>query len=233
MHDRLKFGWLVSVILIGTTPLLSQCSNFSSDSATTPTETEETTATSESATSSPTPASSEETAEPPVASQPSNVETAETTTATDTSVAPIFEDILPEIQANAEIPILLPARVPLPEEEVYVDGGANADTYQIHIGFAPNCRATACFVGFFAGREGSGDYYESGEEFSETVTLANGVTGYYNPMQCGASCAPPVIEWEWEGVRYRFELKGAGGNPAEDKAAMVQLANSAIAAGGR
>ncbi len=225
MHDRLKLGWLVSVILIGTTPLLSQCSNFSSDSATTPTETEETTTPSDSAASSPT--------QSPVASQPSNVETAETTAATETSVAPIFEDILPEIQANAEIPILLPARVPLPEEQVYVDGGANADTYQIHIGFAPNCRATACFVGFFAGREGSGDYYETGEEFSETVPLANGVTGYYNPMQCGASCAPPVIEWEWQGVRYRFELKGAGGNSAEDKAAMVQLANSAIAAGGR
>ncbi|TAF57838.1 MAG: hypothetical protein EAZ61_00305 [Oscillatoriales cyanobacterium] len=95
----------------------------------------------------------------------------------------------------------------------------------------PDCRGNACLFGTIAARRGSGDYYELNEPFAQTIELADGTPGYFNPSVCGASCAPPVLEWEYGGSRYRLELKGLAEAEALEVLAMV--ANSAIAAGDR
>ena len=150
------------------------------------------------------------------------------------SVAPLFTEALAEVKQETEVPVLLPNKVPAPgDSPLFARADASADRYAIDVGFAPNCRGGACAVGFFGGRQGSGDFYEIDEAFSETVTLANGITGYYNPMQCGASCSPPVLEWEMGGVRYRFSCKVSGRDEEVAREKMVALANEAIAAGAR
>ncbi|MDC0833425.1 hypothetical protein POG22_10465 [Geitlerinema sp. CS-897] len=152
---------------------------------------------------------------------------------TPSEVAPIFESAVSEIQPITEIPILLPREVPLPDDPpIYAIADAEADRYEIELAFDPNCRgASACFYGMFAAKRTDGDYYGVGETFAETVELANGVTGYFNPMMCGASCAPPVMEWAIDGVRYRMSLKGLSGDDAVAREKMTELANSAIAMG--
>ncbi|MGC9503491.1 hypothetical protein [Baaleninema sp.] len=158
-----------------------------------------------------------------------SAETAPAATPT-SEVAPIFEGVLAEIQPVTEIPVLLPNEVPLPEDStIYAVADAEVDRYEIELAFNPDCRgASACFYGMFAAKRTDGDYYGVGETFAETVELANGVTGYFNPMMCGASCAPPVMEWSIEGVRYRISLKGLGGDDAVAREKMTELANSAI-----
>lgn len=176
----------------------------------------------------------------PDATQPSvepPVERTETaaTSGESVPVAPVFRDVLAEVAPQTELPVLLPSQLSVPEDPpIYATAEASADRYAIELAFSPTCRgATACFYGQFAAKRTDGDYYGVGESFAETVELANGVTGEFNPMTCGASCAPPVLEWSLDGVRYRMELKGVGGDDAEALAQMAALANSAIAAGGR
>jgi hypothetical protein len=60
------------------------------------------------------------------------------------------------------------------------------------------------------------------------VTLAHGLKGHYQPLSCGASCAPPSIAWIQRGVRYEIQAKALGGRKA-----FVAMADSAIAHGDR
>ncbi|MFP4320651.1 MAG: hypothetical protein ACLFQ7_17005 [Phormidium sp.] len=156
----------------------------------------------------------------------SNPETAEP--------APLFSEVLQQVKSTTEIPIRLPSEIPLTDHDelpIYVEAEADADSYQIYLSLAPDCRgATACSYGFFAARRTSDDdYYGVGEEFQESIPLDNGLTGDFNPMMCGASCSPPVIEWSQEGVRYRIALKGVSGDDEEALDSLQALANSAIA----
>ncbi|MGM0456965.1 MAG: hypothetical protein ACQERW_12460 [Cyanobacteriota bacterium] len=148
--------------------------------------------------------------------------------------APLFSEVLQQVESTTEIPVRLPSEIPLTDNDelpIFVEAEADADSYQIYLSLAPNCRgATACSYGFFAARRTSDDdYYGVGEEFQESIPLDNGITGNFNPMMCGASCSPPVIEWSQEGVRYRIALKGVSGDDAEALDSLQALANSAIA----
>ncbi|WP_159783337.1 hypothetical protein [Sodalinema gerasimenkoae] len=148
--------------------------------------------------------------------------------------APLFAEVLPGVKSTAQIPVRLPSYVPIHEDDrtaLYVEAEATEDSYQIYLSLAPDCRgATACSYGFFAARRTTDeDYYGVGEEFEETVPLAEGMTGDFNPMMCGASCSPPVIEWSQEGVRYRIALKGVGPEDENALESLQALANSAIA----
>jgi len=133
--------------------------------------------------------------------------------------------------AQTEIPVLLPDRLPDAGSSLYASVRGEADRYAIDLGFVPDCRGNACMFGTIAARRGSGDYYELDEPFARTIELADGTEAYFNPMVCGASCAPPVLEWEYGGARYRMELKGMSEEAA--LGTLADLANSAIAAGDR
>ncbi|NJN60822.1 MAG: hypothetical protein HC795_04165, partial [Coleofasciculaceae cyanobacterium RL_1_1] len=106
---------------------------------------------------------------------------------------------LETLRTQAQIPVLLPDRLPLPDEPIYASTNADADRYVIDLGYVPNCRGNACMLGTIAARRGTGDYYQLGEAFEMTIELADGTPAYFNPSVCGASCAPPVLEWEYGG----------------------------------
>ncbi len=238
----MKFGYLLGILVLNATLGLSSCSDEVSKSEVSLGETEPAADSIELATD--TPVATEIPAEAPTATvddgtddRTLDVPISEDLPSeeSDRAIAPVFTEVLSQIQSQTEVPILLPSDVPIPEEPpIYATATADLDRYAIELAFTPTCRgATACFYGVFAAKRTDGDYYGVGEPFSETVELADGVTGYFNPMTCGASCAPPVMEWSIDGVRYRMELKGLSGDDAVAQAAMTELANSAITAGSR
>ena len=181
------------------------------------------------------PESSSDAQEPPLTDVAEGVTDSNTNSNPETAEpAPLFSEVLQQVQSTTEIPIRLPSEIPLTDNDelpIYVEAEADADSYQIYLSLAPNCRgATACSYGFFAARRtNDDDYYGVGEEFQESIPLNNGLTGKFNPMMCGASCSPPVIEWSQEGVRYRIALKGVSGDDEEALDSLQALANSAIA----
>ena len=65
------------------------------------------------------------------------------------------------------------------------------------------------------------------------MTLAQNIKGHFRPLTCGASCAPPIIGWEYKGVFYRISLKGVGQSPEIEGETLAKMANSAIVAGAR
>lgn len=146
-------------------------------------------------------------------------------------VPDVLRPAIDTLRNQTQIPVLLPDRLPLPDEPIYASTRAAADRYTIDLGYVPDCRGNACMIGTIAARRGSGDYYELEEPFAQTIELADGTPAYFNPSVCGASCAPPVLEWEYGGARYRVELKGL--SEVEALEALATLANSAIAAGDR
>lgn len=170
----------------------------------------------------------------PMAASPSQrnpANSAQSLTSQASGVPDVLVPALETLRAQTQIPVLLPDRLPLPDEPIYASTRAEADRYAIDLGYTPDCRGNACMIGTIAARRGTGDYYEVDESFAQTIELADGTPAYFNPSVCGASCAPPVLEWEYGGARYRVELKGL--SEAEALGALATLANSAIAAGDR
>ena len=66
--------------------------------------------------------------------------------------------------------------------------------------------ANACFLASFSGERGGKP------QFKKTVSLVHGITGYFRPVTCGASCAPAFIQWKEGKVLYEIENKGVGKN---------------------
>ena len=52
--------------------------------------------------------------------------------------------------------------------------------------------------------------------------LSHGITGYFIPYVCGASCDTSKVFWEQSGYRYSVGIRMAS------QAAVVRMANSAI-----
>jgi hypothetical protein len=170
----------------------------------------------------------------PLAADPNSANSAnpaQPLTSPSSGVPDVLIPALDTLRAQTQIPVLLPDRLPLPDDPIYASARAEADRYAIDLGYVPDCRGNACMIGTITARRGSGDYYEVDESFAQTIELADGTAAYFNPSVCGASCAPPVLEWEYGGARYRVELKGL--SEAEALGALATLANSAIAAGDR
>jgi hypothetical protein len=63
------------------------------------------------------------------------------------------------------------------------------------------------------------------------VRLSNGRRGLFTPTRCGASCAPPQIQWRERGHTYTIQARV--GTQATEKREIVRLANSAIISGPR
>lgn len=138
----------------------------------------------------------------------------------------LFEHRIAAIKSSSEVPVLLPSRLHLfYGGRLYKSGGPRRRGWDLELDGAPNCgSATACFIAaFFAKR--SNRIGLTGQQ----VDLRGGRTGIYRPVSCGASCAPANIAWLRKGVRYTIQVKGG----PTSRRAMVQLANSALAAGPR
>jgi hypothetical protein len=130
------------------------------------------------------------------------------------------------VKKASDIPVLLPSRMTTEFRKLYSAGRGRKTRYKFEIGAVKDCHsATACFVAEFSGRQGG---KASGKR---KVELAHGLTGWFHPTRCGASCASPGIEWEQGGVLYEIEAKL--GTKKTERKILTRLANSAIRNGPR
>lgn len=147
-------------------------------------------------------------------------------------VAAPFRALLPKLKGDTKVAVLLPGELPpaLAKQTIYASGGGDANGYEIKLSSRPDCGANSCFIGLLEARRGEQP------SFKREVRLAGGVTGRYQPLTCGGSCSPPVVEWVSEGVLYRVQLDVQWRtklSPEEEERLMIAVADSAIKAGAR
>jgi hypothetical protein len=127
------------------------------------------------------------------------------------------------VAARSRVPVRLPRSLPLDYDgRVYGSGAATRRGWELSLAGAPRCGANACFLASFAAERGGR------LAFSRRVRLAGGRSGAYKPLTCGASCAPPEIQWLQDGVRYSIQAKLGVAGAARQRAALVRAANEAI-----
>jgi hypothetical protein len=134
----------------------------------------------------------------------------------------LFAEDLERIGPRTDVPILLPQSMPGDLDEYFPTGYGREKGWGLQMAGAPNCGgATACFIASFEGKRG-------GKLFGrQTIELARGRIGRFQPLSCGASCTPPSISWRERGATYRIMAKVPG------RRALVKMANSAIRHGPR
>jgi hypothetical protein len=121
--------------------------------------------------------------------------------------------------------VLLPATMPLDAAHLYASGGRSGSGYDLAIGAVRGCGgADACFVAEFTASRTTA-------VFGRRVKVRGASRAGFAPLSCGASCSPPQIDFVVRGVRYTIQanLRTSRG----DRAALVQAAQDAIAAGPR
>jgi hypothetical protein len=138
-----------------------------------------------------------------------------------------FKSLIPKVRAKSGLAVRLPStiHVDVKPSKTFADGSATKNSYFLELDAVKNCHgANACFLATFSGQRGGKP------QFKTKVSLTHGITGYFRPITCGASCAPAFIQWKQGNTLYEIENKGVGKN---QKASMVKLANSAILGGAR
>jgi hypothetical protein len=134
--------------------------------------------------------------------------------------------ILPQIKRKTQMPIVLPSRLPFPSQ-VFYNVEADSDRYSVDISHTPDCQGTPCYIGAIRAERG-GKFSQPSRIRGETfrnLQLAGGIRGIF-ANACGAYCTA-LVEWQYEGVLYQVTIK----NGREKD--LIQIANSAIAAGPR
>jgi hypothetical protein len=135
-----------------------------------------------------------------------------------------FKTLLPKVKKKSGLAVRLPQTLHA-HLKLYPAATATKTRYDLELSAARNCGfATACFVASFSGERGGVP------GFKPTVSLTRGITGYFHPFSCGASCGPSIIQWKENGVLYEIANKDSG---KHEKRNMVKLANSAIRGGNR
>jgi hypothetical protein len=139
----------------------------------------------------------------------------------------LFAEQIPKVKDRSEIPVLLPETMPDQFDEYFPSVSARTKRWDLDVGAAPDCgSATACFVAAFTGRRG-------GQPFGKrAVDLAEGRSGRFQPLSCGASCSPPSISWRERGATFSIQAKVAVRGKS-DRQVLKRLANSAIRNGPR
>jgi hypothetical protein len=147
-------------------------------------------------------------------------------------VAPELRTVVPKIKAKTSVPVLLPSYFPYSRaqgQKLRTAISATRSTWGISLFYGANCGGgNACTIGSIDARRGG-----SPAPFVTRLRLANGVAATYKPTTCGASCSPAEIDFKTGGVVYRYQLQVSAKGKTGEKAAMIKMANSAIAGGPR
>jgi hypothetical protein len=134
--------------------------------------------------------------------------------------------LIPKVKKKSGLKVRLPETIHSYVKRAYPTGSASSGRYDLALGAVKGCNgSTACFIASFSGERGGTP------AFKRTVKLARGITGYFKPVTCGASCSPAFVQWKQGGTLYEIEFKGA--TQKKEKSTMVRLANSAIRGGPR
>jgi hypothetical protein len=136
----------------------------------------------------------------------------------------VFQPIIAKLKQSTKITVVLPKFIPFSdgEDKLYaVIESATPKKYSIILGFPPDCGGgTACRLGTLTGEAVTN---KTPRFTGKTVTLAKGITGYFEDYKCGANCSDATVTWRSKGVQYSVGLK------AGDATSLVKMANSAIA----
>jgi hypothetical protein len=133
---------------------------------------------------------------------------------------------LAAVKEATTIDVLLPSQFTSDRPKLYSEGRGRGGSYRFEIGAIRHCGgAGACFIASFRAKRGAKP------SNPRKVALRGGRRGYFQPLRCGASCAPPSIEWVQDGVRYTIE--GKFGTKKSERSVLTRLANSAIGKGAR
>ena len=133
---------------------------------------------------------------------------------------------LAAVKKAATIDVLLPSQFTSDLPKLYSEGRGRGGSYRFEIGAVRHCGgANACFIASFRAKRGGKPTN------TRKVDLKRGRQGYFEPLSCGASCAPPSIEWVDDGVLYTIE--GKFGTKKTERRVFTRLANSAIQKGPR
>jgi hypothetical protein len=138
-----------------------------------------------------------------------------------------FRKHIPKVKEKSGLPVLLPQKLYTgdPPSKSYPASIVNESSYSLELDAARGCHfANACFIASFDAERG-GKF-----SFKRKVKLTHGLVGRWQPIQCGASCAPAFIQWKEFGVLFTIENKRPGNHV---KRWMQKLANSAIRNGPR
>ena len=135
---------------------------------------------------------------------------------------------LASVAAKTDVPVRVPRTLDLDYDgRLHTSGTGSRRAYSFDLAAAPGFDADVCSLASSSGERG-------GTPASRrTVALRGGRTGYFKPLTCGGSCAPPMIQWRQGGVLYSIEAKIGRAGRGPQQAAMVAAANSAIAAPAR
>ena len=135
---------------------------------------------------------------------------------------------LGKLTASTPLAVLLPETLPFGYGgKLFISFGGGAKRWQVGIAGAKNCGgANACTLGYIEARKGAKHFNR------HPVKLRGGVAGFFQPTSCGASCAPPSIEFKVDGVLYEIEAKVAKKGKTE-RQILIAAANSALAHGPR
>jgi len=135
----------------------------------------------------------------------------------------IFESIVPQLQQQTQLSLLLPGFVPEAEYvPIYpiVTSATSDNKYEIMLGYTEDCNGgTACRLGMISAETLTPAVKEL---TGEKVDLASGITGYFVEATCGANCSDATISWDHKGSRYTLGIK------AGKKETLVKMAKSAI-----
>ena len=132
---------------------------------------------------------------------------------------------LTQIKKATSIDVLLPSQFTSDRPKLYSEGRGRRRSYRFDIGAVRHCGgANACFIASFRAKRG-------GKPSNPRKVTLRDRHGYFQPLRCGASCAPPSIQWVKKGVLYTIE--GKFGTKKTERRVLTRLANSAIARGAR
>jgi hypothetical protein len=133
---------------------------------------------------------------------------------------------LAAVKKATSIDVLLPSQFTSDLPKLYSEGRGRGGTYRFEVGGVRHCGgAQACFIASFRAKRGGKP------SNPRKVALKHGRRGYFQALRCGASCAPPSIEWVQDGVLYTIE--GKFGTKKSERRVLTRLANSAIGKGPR
>jgi hypothetical protein len=127
---------------------------------------------------------------------------------------------------RSRVPVRLPARMTVEEGDLFPSGTARRNGWAMGLDAAPDCGgANACFVAAFTGERGGTPFGQ------KRVRLRGGRRGFFTPLSCGASCAPPQIQWKMGSTLYTIQARV--GTKSTERRMLIRMANSAILHGPR
>jgi hypothetical protein len=134
----------------------------------------------------------------------------------------MFKAILPALHRTG-VPALLPGPGSLPIKKAYAATVfARSGSYEVLIGYVPNCMGHACELGTLDGWKLKAGASKPG---GKAIQLTSGVTGYWKNYTCGANCGDATITLDQNGYRYVFGLHSGLFK------AVLKMTTSALAAG--